>query len=220
MNAYHSVQKKVFWRPVWFKLFCTSAEPAVTLLSVWRCRNLASFYLPLTPRNPHVRKLFICIRKKQFAFWAVTLTIGNFFLFLCFQLKMKKKSRQVYWLTSLFIIRIGGWIFRFLIELFDKSGLTVRAWFVWIPDKGLSPWISMLQMAAEYYWFSFIIELLHTGRFDSNFSHISKSYKWLSFQKVLMHLSFLQTCEPFIFLSLKIWTLVTEICLEIWSLIA
>ena len=40
-------QKKVFWRPVWFKLFCTSAEPAVTLLSVWRCRNLASFYLPL-----------------------------------------------------------------------------------------------------------------------------------------------------------------------------
>ena len=106
--------KKVFWRPVWFKLFCTSAEPAVTLLSVWRCRNLASFYLPLTPRNPRVRKLFICIRKKQFAFWAVTLTIGNFFLFLCFQLKMKKKSRQVYWLTRLFIIRIGVWIFRFL----------------------------------------------------------------------------------------------------------
>ena len=30
-----------------------------------------------------------------------------------------------------------------------------------------------------------------------------------------MQLSFLQKCEPFIFLSLKIWTSVTEICLEI-----
>ena len=30
-----------------------------------------------------------------------------------------------------------------------------------------------------------------------------------------MHLSFPQTYEPFIFLSLKIWILVTEICLEI-----
>lgn len=143
-------KKKVFWRPVWFKLFCTSAEPAVTLLSVWRCRNLASFYLPLTPRNPHVRKLFICIRKKQFAFWAVTLTIGNFFLFLCFQLKMKKNhDKFTDWLVYLLLEYLGGWIFRSLIELVDKSGLTVRAWFVWIPDKGLSPWISMLQMAAE-----------------------------------------------------------------------
>ena len=35
------------------------------------------------------------------------------------------------------------------------------------------------------------------------------------FQKVLMHLSFPQTYEPFIFLSLKIWILVTAICLEI-----
>ena len=32
-------------------------------------------------------------------------------------------------------------------------------------------------MAAEYYWFGFIMKVLHTGRFDSNFSHISKSYK-------------------------------------------
>ena len=143
-------KKKVFWRPVWFKLFCTSAEPAVTLLSVWRCRNLASFYLPLTPRNPHVRKLFICIRKKQFAFWAVTLTIGNFFLFLCFQLKMKKNhDKFTDWLVYLLLEYLGGWIFRSLIELVGKSGLTVRAWFVWIPDKGLSPWISMLQIAAE-----------------------------------------------------------------------
>ena len=29
-----------------------------------------------------------------------------------------------------------------------------------------------------------------------------------------MHLSFLQKFEPFIFLSLEIWTLETEICLE------
>ena len=124
MNAYHFCsKKKVFWRPVWFKLFCTSAEPAVTLLSVWRCRNLASFYLPLTPRNPHVRKLFICIRKKQFAFWAVTLTIGNFFLFLCFQLKMKKNhDKFTDWLVYLLLEYLGGWIFRSLIELVDKSG--------------------------------------------------------------------------------------------------
>ena len=31
------------------------------------------------------------------------------------------------------------------------------------------------------------------------------------FQKVLMHLSFPQTYKPFIFLSLKIWILVTAI---------
>ena len=35
------------------------------------------------------------------------------------------------------------------------------------------------------------------------------------FQKVLMHFSFPQTYEPFIFLSLKIWILMTEICSEI-----
>ena len=35
------------------------------------------------------------------------------------------------------------------------------------------------------------------------------------FQKVLIHLSFPQTYEPFIFLSVKIWIMVTEICLEI-----
>ena len=35
------------------------------------------------------------------------------------------------------------------------------------------------------------------------------------FQKGLIHLSVPQTYEPFIFLSLKIWILATEICLEI-----
>ena len=32
---------------------------------------------------------------------------------------------------------------------------------------------------------------------------------------LLMHWSFFQTYEPFIFSNLKIWILVTEICLEI-----
>ena len=38
---------------------------------------------------------------------------------------------------------------------------------------------------------------------------------WLFFQKVLMHLLFPQTYEPFLFLNLTFWILETEICLEI-----
>ena len=49
---------------------------------------------------------------------------------------------------------------------------------------------------------------------NKNFAQIV-SLKVAFFQKVLMHLSFPQTYEPFIFLSMKILIFLTEIFLEI-----
>ena len=67
----------------------------------------------------------------------------------------------------------------------------------------------------------FSLQIVDWNKYDPNASECSAQWapiediKVRFCQKILMFLSYLQTDEHFIFLNLKIWTLVAENCLEI-----